>query len=376
INLAIGASPFGSGAQTTLAGLLGTVALNILGNGNAVTQGAFGGAVNLFGTSSAEMAGIFATALNIMGDGNTVSVLPGALLSVAFGLLSNDVTVTAGPGPLSFSGAVFQNGMAVGQALQAAIEDISAPVDGASHAASRTLGDALSAARAGDMNSALTALASLPRAVLDAFLFGYDVDGVGPVPGLLSAKDPNCTAQCHDGGPIYQFLVGIPGAITTAVANIHAAAENSDGAEAADTGDVAAIAMSATPEADDTLPTPAEEPAGAPDAESDADDVTGDVTGERAVDETAADEADEAADVSDVDESETHTPTDTSELEDDEEAPSPEADTSEPSGPSGATTSDAENGSDDGASDSASGDTSDSERAGKHRASGPRHEAK
>ncbi|PRC57350.1 hypothetical protein C6A85_34005, partial [Mycobacterium sp. ITM-2017-0098] len=42
INLAIGASPFGSGAQTTLAGLLGTVALNILGNGNAVTQGAFG----------------------------------------------------------------------------------------------------------------------------------------------------------------------------------------------------------------------------------------------------------------------------------------------------------------------------------------------
>lgn len=369
INLAIGASPWGSGAQTTLAGLLGTVALNILGNGNASAQGLFGGAVNLFGNSSAQMAGIFATALNILGDGNTVSVLPGALLSVAFGLLSNDVTVTAGPGPLSFSGAVFQNGMAVGQALQAAIEDISAPVDGASRAASQTLGDALSAALAGDVNSAISALTSLPGSVLDAFLFGYDVDGLGRVPGLLSVKDPDCTAQCHNGGPIYQFLVGIPSVIATAIANIHAAAENSDGAPSAEAGVDAAGATSATPEPDDASPTTAEGSTDAPDVDSDAGVVTVD-------DSAAADaDADDTDDAADVDDSETDTAADTS--DDDEEVTSPaDTDTSAPSQSTDGTTSGAEDSTDDGASGSDSGDASDTERAGKHRASSPRHEAK
>ncbi|MDA2895275.1 hypothetical protein PDG61_30500 [Mycolicibacterium sp. BiH015] len=353
LNLAIGASPWGSGAQNTLAGLLGTVALNIFGNGNATAQGAFGGAVNLFGTSSAQMAGIFATALNILGDGNTVRVLPGALLSVAFGLLSNDVTVEAGPGPLSLQGAIFQNGMAVGQAIAAAIESVSAPVDGATYVASQTLGDALSAALAGDMGSAFTTLASLPKSVLDAVLFGYDVDGVGPagpVPGLLSAKDPDCTTQCHDGGPIYQLLVGLPKAVSTALANIRAAVEDSNTAEAADDQGADTVSASTLPDADSSA---TDEPVTAPEAED-------------ATDEVAEDDETDRAAVDVVD-------------EDDSTAPDAEESSDAPDSPS--TTTDAEDGSDDSDdSDDDTGSSSDDdsrpERAGKHRADGPRHATK
>lgn len=363
INLAIGASPWGSGAQNTLAGLLGTVALNIFGNGSAVTQGAFGGAVNLFGTSSAQMAGIFATALNILGNGNTVTVLPGALLSVAFGILSNDVTVEAGPGPLSFQGAVFQNGMAVGQAIAAAIEDVSAPVDGATYATSQTLRDAWSAAVSGDMTGAITTLASLPKSVLDAFLFGYDVDGLGPadpVPGLLSTRDPDCTTQCHDGGPLYQLLVGLPKAISTALANIHAAAQDSATAEATSEQTVAASF-----------------------AEKDED-----ASGEpETVDESTAPVDDEAGKLIDVDEGPDADDIDSvvDEIiddEDDGEAPSSAEPSENPESP-GSTDdpkSSPENNSDDDSADngssSSAGDESGSQRRGKHRADGPRHAAK
>ncbi|WP_131809449.1 hypothetical protein [Mycolicibacterium iranicum] len=365
INLAIGASPWGSGAQTTLAGLLGTVALNILGNGNAATQGAFGGAVNLFGTSSAQMAGIFATALNILGNGNTVTVLPGALLSVAFGLLSNNVTVEAGPGPLSFQGAVFQNGLAVGQAMAAAIENVSAPVDGATYAASRTLGDALSSALAGDVGSAFTALASLPKSVLDAFLFGYDVDGMGPadpVPGLLSVKDPDCTTQCHDGGPIYQLLVGLPKAITTALTNIRAAAADSNTVDAADDQGADAPPASALPP-DDSAPPPedsseTDEPATAPEADDEAT-------------PPLADDVDEALEIGDID----GATVDVIDEEGDDGGADTSKEPSETSESPGDQT-ETENSSDGSGTNSSADGDSRPERAGKHRADGPRHATK
>jgi hypothetical protein len=191
LNFALGASPGGSGAQLTIAGLLGTVALNLLGNGHAVAQGMFGGAVNLMGSSSSEMVGVLSTALNILGDGNSVRVIPGALLSVAYGLLSNNVTVTAGPGPLSFSGAILQNGIAVGQALSSAMQDYSARVNGATSVFSQAVAHAMSASSSGDLGSALAALMQLPGAVLNAVLFGYDTDALGsadPAAGLAAAK--------------------------------------------------------------------------------------------------------------------------------------------------------------------------------------------
>lgn len=365
INLALGASPFGDGTQTTVAGLLGTVALNLLGNGSAVTQGWFGGAVNILGSSSVEMAGIFATALNILGNGNQVRVLPQALLSVAFGLLSNDVTVTAGPGPLSFSGALFQNGMAVGQTLRSAIEDMATPVDGATRAASQNLGNALSAASAGDLAGALAALGSLPRVVLNAFLYGYDPDDAGPagsLPGLFSAKGDG-----HNGGPIYQLFVGLPAAIKTAVTNIGEAA----------TADTAAATDSAS--SDDPAATAQDTPVhtAAPGDSEEADDPSDAVVADVKADDIADGET--GSDVIEPDDVEPEDPEPVDDEPDVLESDSA-ADTSDAEADNGSAGAADADGRPYGAhakpDDADSGSSSDagSDRPGKHRA-GPRHAA-
>lgn len=321
------------------------------------------------------MAGIFATALNIMGNGNTVKALPQALLSVAFGLLSNNVTVEAGPGPLSFAGEILANGMAVGQAIRSAMDVASSPLNGATYAAARTLGDAMAAASAGDAGAVLTTLAHLPGSVLDAFLFGYDVDGAGPaapVAGLLSAKDPNCTTQCHDGGPLYQFFVGIPKAVAAAIANIHAAAESSDDPAAAvsategtDSSSAATeLVSSRSPDQEDDAVTPAAgsaDSAGTSEESSSLDTVT---VGEEPEDGDATDESGPA--VTEIDDGADSPDAPSDEDIADEDAPestdSPET--------TAADTENATDGSDAGSGDSSSESATEanSTGGGKHRA--------
>jgi hypothetical protein len=370
LNLAVGASPLGSGAQVTVAGLLGTIALNLLGNGQAVTQGFFGSAINLMGTSSVEMAGVLSNALNILGDGNTVAVIPGALLSMALGLVSNNVTVTAGPGPLSLSQAIFQNGVAVGEALEDAIEDASSLVNGVTSVAATALGDALAATSSGDVLGALATLAILPSSLSNALLYGFDVDGLGPadpVAGLLAANDPDCSVQCHNGGPIYQFLVGVPTAVAEAIVNITDAAQNQD-SQGVDTelisGTAPDTATVATTSARLASPDETAMPLLEVASDADPDGNTGDATVEGAL--ATDDDADGGviADNSATDDEDTFD------------------DATDDDGPastgrrSATATHDTSGRSHANPPDTATQSGADAERAGKHRAPSPRHEAK
>ncbi len=366
LNLALGASPWGSGAQVTIAGLLGTVALNLFGNGTTSAQGVFGGAVNLFGTSNVEMAGIFSTALNILGNGNTVRVIPQALLSIALGVLSNDASVSAGPGPISLDIALLENAFAVGRAIGSAINDSSAPGTAATQMASYALTNAMSAAAAGDLTTAFSALSALPRNVINAFLHGYDPDGDGPaaaLPGLLSKKENG-----HNGGPIYQLFVGLPASIAAAIENVSSAAAQSGttaAPESEDAGDGEGT-VADDPAADDAVV-----------ADPPADDA---VVADPAADDTIVDET--LTEDTVVDDTLTETAAeDDLEIDDATETPASEDVEAEPAGPSGSgspgSSADGDK-SDDSGSTASSGSGSDSDAgssSGKHRKGGGKHRA-
>ncbi|WP_422746615.1 hypothetical protein ACN27E_03490 [Mycobacterium sp. WMMD1722] len=114
-NLGLGVSPLGSGTQNTTAGIFGTLALNLLTNGEVLAQGALSTAVAIAGDSKVEMSGILTSAVDILGNQNVVTATGPRLLSGAFSVLGNRNTVTAGPGPFSFAGSVLQNGATVEQ---------------------------------------------------------------------------------------------------------------------------------------------------------------------------------------------------------------------------------------------------------------------
>lgn len=123
LNAAIGITPGSTGQQTTSAGLLGTLALNLFGHAGKTgttevgTSAFFGTAINVLGSGTVRANGILAAAENVFGENNTISTsdTPNTAVTQSFGIFGRDNTVTAGPGPFSLAGSVFQKGATVTQ---------------------------------------------------------------------------------------------------------------------------------------------------------------------------------------------------------------------------------------------------------------------
>lgn len=117
-------------------------------------------------------------------------------------------------------GKVFTTGTIVFGAFQA----LYAPISGATFELSRALGSTFSALTSGNLVGALTALVNTPGAVLNAALNGFDYvsgDATGTWAGLLSWKDPSCTARsCSAAGTIQSIFVNIAKSIATAIKNV------------------------------------------------------------------------------------------------------------------------------------------------------------
>ena len=112
---------------------------------------------------------------------------------------------------------VFSTGTLVFSAFQA----LYAPISGAAFELSRALGTTFSALTSGNVVGALTALVNTPGAVLNAVLNGFDYisgDATGAWGGLLSWKDPSCTARtCSAAGTIQSFFMNIAQGIASAI---------------------------------------------------------------------------------------------------------------------------------------------------------------
>lgn len=101
-----------SGLQTVSAGVLGTLALNFLGDGGtAATQAEFSSALNFLGTNIVTTAGILSTALNWLGTGNNISVtglFPFATFGTALNFFGSDNVLKTVGGPLAIIASFFQ----------------------------------------------------------------------------------------------------------------------------------------------------------------------------------------------------------------------------------------------------------------------------